>query len=219
MAGRLAQGALALGIVALTGGSAWLALQACAVTLPFVPNACTGAETDSARAALMAAEARTRALNDRVLAAERELARLQCTAAAPDPYRALDPRLWAQGDLAALYGCWALDSTYATRDVDTDEVITYPTWQMCFDGQGAGHQVMRGSDGTDCTGPVSAGFDANGRLRVTEADNLSCEDGGFIHRRDIACTLDSDLRLQCGTLQPETGGEAGIGMTKLTRPL
>jgi len=219
MAGRLAQGALALGIAAFSAGGAWLALEACAVRLPFVPNACTSAETDGARAALMAAEARTRDLSERVLAAERELARLQCTVAAPDPYRPLDLEAWSRSDLGALYGCWSLDSSYATRDVDTDEVITYPVWQMCFDAQGAGRQIMRGTDGTDCTGPVTATLDGAGRLQVTEADNLACADGGYIHRRDISCRLDAGQRLQCETLQPETGGEAAIGMTKLTRPL
>ncbi|MDD9718395.1 hypothetical protein PVW48_16655 [Dinoroseobacter sp. PD6] len=219
MAARLRNTVLAIGLVALTGGSAWLALQACALNLPVLPNACPGARTDAARASLMAAEARTIDLRERVLAAERELARLQCTAAAPDPYRPLDPGAWSRGDLGALYGCWSLDSTYATRDVDTDEVITYPTWQMCFNGQGDGKQVMRGSDGTDCTGPVTARFGTTGQLQVIEADNLSCGDGGYIHRRDIACTLQAASGLQCQTLQPETGGEAGIGMRKLTRPL
>lgn len=219
MAGRVIIWGLSLGLVALSAAGAGLALQACAVRAPFFDDTCSADETDLARAALVAADARTRDLQERVIAAERELARLQCTAAAPDPFRALDPRAFAAGDLGALYGCWALDSTYATRDVDTDDVVTYGTWQMCFDGQGQGKQVMRGSDGTDCTGPVTAGFADDGRLRLTEAGDLACADGGYIHRRDVACTIGADLRLQCDTLQPETGGEAGIGMSKLTQPL
>lgn len=218
MAARLRNTALAIGIVALTGGSAWLALQACATHLPFLPNACPGGPTDAARASILAAEARTLDLRERVLAAERELARLQCTVAAPDPFRPLDPVAWSRGEIAALYGCWELDSTYATRDVDTDEVITYGTWQMCFNGRGAGKQVMRGSDGIDCTGPVSAVFGPGGGLQVAEEENLACGDGGYIHRRNIACALGTDQRLQCETLQPETGGEAGIGVRKMTRP-
>jgi hypothetical protein len=210
---------LSLGLVVLVGGGAALALQACGLRVAFVPGACAGDTADAARSALVAATARGDDLTARVLAAERELARLQCTAAAADPYRPLDPLAWAARDPGALYGCWALDSTYATRDVETDEVITYGTWQMCFDGQGQGQQVMRGSDGTDCTGPLSAAFAGDGRLMVTEAGDLACADGGFIHRRDIACALGADLRLDCATLQPETGGEAGIGMSKMTRPL
>jgi hypothetical protein len=54
---------------------------------------------------------------------------------------------------------------------------------------------------------------------VTEAGDLACADGGYIHWRDIACTLEPSRSLTCTTLQPETGGEAGIGMTKMTRPL
>lgn len=219
MKGRVVIWGLSLGLVVLVGAGAALALQACAVRVSFLPGTCVGDGVAADRAALDAASARGADLRARVLAAERELARLQCTTAAADPYAPFDPQAWAVTDPGVLYGCWAFDSTYATRDVDTDEVITYGTWQMCFDGQGQGRQVMRGSDGTDCTGTISAGFAPDGRLMIAEASDLACADGGYIHRRDIACALGADQQLQCETLQPETGGEAGIGMSKMSRPL
>jgi hypothetical protein len=209
---------LSLGLVGLSAAWAGLALQACAIRMPFLPNACPADTVDAARAALVAQDARTADLTARIAAAERELARIQCVAAGPDPYAPFDREAWQARQLGALYGCWQLDSTYATRDVDTDEVITYGTWQMCFNGRGEGRQIMQGSDGSECAGPLQAGFVADGSLQVLEADNLSCSDGGYIHRRDIACGL-GGAGLQCATLQPETGGEAPVGMSKITQPL
>ncbi|WP_425092557.1 hypothetical protein [Tropicimonas sp. S265A] len=209
---------LSLGLVGLSAAWAGLALQACAVRAPFLPDACPGDAVTGARGELAVLDARTADLTARIAAAERELARIQCVASPPDPYGPFDRDLWQARQLGALYGCWALDSTYATRDVDTDEVITYGTWQMCFNGRGEGRQIMQGSDGSQCAGPVTAGFTAQGRLQVVEADNLACSDGGYIHRRDIACGL-GGAGLQCDTLQPETGGEASLGMSKITQPL
>lgn len=209
---------LSLGLVGLSAAWAGFALQACGVKAPLFPSACPGDTVDTARQDLAVLETRSADLTAQIAAAERELARIQCTAAAADPYAPFDRDLWQQRQLGALYGCWELDSTYATRDVDTDEVITYGTWQMCFNGRGDGRQTMIGSDGSTCSGPVRAGYSPDGRLRVLEADNLACSDGGYIHRRDIACGL-GGAGLQCDTLQPETGGEASLGMSKITQPL
>ncbi|MDJ0993776.1 MAG: hypothetical protein QNI90_09400 [Dinoroseobacter sp.] len=209
---------LSLGLVSASAAWAALALQACAVRAPFLPNACPGDDIEAARSELLVQDARSADLKAQIAAAERELARIQCIAAPADPYAPFDPEVWRARELTALYGCWALESTYATRDVDTDEVITYGTWQMCFDGLGEGRQIMRGSDGSECSGPVRAGYTPQGRLQIIEADNLACSDGGYIHRRNIACGL-SDTGLQCDTLQPETGGEASLGMSKITKPL
>jgi hypothetical protein len=209
---------LSLGLVGLSAAWAGLALQACAVNVSFLPGACPDDSVSTARDELAALDAQSANLRAQIAAAERELARIQCVAAPADPYAPFDRDAWQARQLGALYGCWALDSTYATRDVDTDEVITYGTWQMCFNAQGEGRQVMRGSDGSECAGPVTAGFSSEGRLQILEAGNLACSDGGYIHRRDIACGLGSG-GLQCDTLQPETGGEASLGMSKITQPL
>ncbi|MEM9393100.1 MAG: hypothetical protein AAGA38_04540 [Pseudomonadota bacterium] len=218
MPSRILVIALGFGLVAASAAWATLALQACAVRAPFLPNSCPGEAVEAARADLAVQYARSEDLKSQIAAAERELARIQCVAAPADPYAPFDLNAWQARELTALYGCWALESSYATRDVDTDEVITYGTWQMCFDGVGKGRQIMRGSDGSECSGPVRAEYSPQGSLQIVESDNLACSDGGYIHRRDIACGL-SGTGLQCETRQPETGGEASLGMSKITQPL
>lgn len=217
MSGRVSIPTL-IGSVALVGlasGAAWLVLQACALDIGPLRGLgwCQPETVRAARVQTAVLEADRGELEQRIFDLERELAAMQCTAIPPDPTWPLDPDRWANGDLGMLRGCWALDSSYRTRHVDTGEIVTYPDWRMCFDDKGNGSQVMRGSDGTVCEGPVSAAFGTNG-LAIDEGGDLPCSDGGAIHRRDILCSIAGAGRASCATLQPETGGEAVVGFQR-----
>ena len=166
-------------------------------------------EAELAELALIRASLRSQIANR-----QRMLAGRQCHAALPSTTAPLTQTELEAGDLAALYGCWSLGSNYQTRDVDTGQVISYPTWRMCFDTQGNGVQIMQGDDGSTCDGPVRARIDEGMRLVLGEGGNLACSDGGYIHRRDIACGLADAGCVICGTLQPETEGQADVPFTR-----
>lgn len=202
-------------LVGLVAGGAWLILQACALPIGPLKNLgwCSNETARAARVQTAALEADRDTLEQRIFDLERELAAKQCVAVAPDPTWPLDPERWANGDLGLLRGCWDLDSSYRTRNLDTGEIVTYPEWQMCFDAKGKGTQTMRGSDGSVCEGEVVAAFGTDG-LSIDEGGDLPCSDGGAIHRRDIACAIATGGRATCATPQPETGGEMTVGFQR-----
>jgi len=198
-------------LVLATGAAAYAALQACALRIGFLEEL-SGCPTENAlalEAELEALALRRSALRTEVAYRERVLAGRQCQAALPSLTAPLTQEELAAGDLEALYGCWTLGSSYQTRDVDTGKVISYPVWRMCFDTHGRGKQVMEGDDGSTCEGPITARIDAGTRLVLGEGGNLACSDGGFIHRRDIACTA-LGAGVNCATVQPETDGQATV---------
>lgn len=198
-------------LVMATGAAAYAALQACAVRLALLEglNGCPTAEELALEQELEALALRRAALRSEVAYRERVLAGRQCEAALPSTTAPLTRAELAAEDLEALYGCWTLGSSYQTRDVDTQQVISYPVWRMCFDTQGRGKQVMEGDDGSTCEGPVSARIENKTRLILGEGGNLACSDGGYIHRRDIACAA-VGAGVTCATLQPETEGKADV---------
>lgn len=207
-----------IGTLALTSIvvlSAVLLLRACAINLPFVAHlsTCVPPETTATQNALQVAAFNGQELQRRVFELERELAALQCERPLWDPEAPLTPEGWENRDLSMLYGCWNLDTTYRTRDVDSGEIRTYDQWQMCFDAEGNGTQTMRSTDGIVCEGPVTADFSDIG-LNFREPGNLSCQDGGFIHQRQIACVPAPEGRATCDTLQPETKGQATVGFER-----
>ena len=134
----------------------------------------------------------------------------------PPPYRADEPNTesginreaFQSRDLAAMEGCWELDSDYETRNVRTGRITRYPRWSICFDDQGAGYQQMFGDDGRICQDHVTGAFSEEGKFTVTEPANLDCSDGSFIYRRDTYCELKQDGRAECRSLQPERGTDA-----------
>lgn len=198
-------------LVLATGAAAYAALQACAVRVALLEGL-SGCPTEDERAVETELEAlalRRAALRNEVAYRERLIAGRQCEAALPSTTAPLTRAELAAGDLEALYGCWSLGSSYQTRDVDTGKVISYPVWRMCFDTQGRGKQVMEGDDGSTCEGPITARIDGQTRLVLGEGGNLACSDGGYIHRRDIACTA-LGAGVNCATLQPETDGQANV---------
>jgi len=206
-------GTMGLGIA--SAAAAFAALQSCALRLDILSEL-SGCPTDDelaieaelAELAVMRASLRSQIANR-----QRMLAGRQCQAALPSTMAPLTQTELAEGDLAALYGCWSLGSSYQTRDVDTGQVISYPIWRMCFDTQGRGKQVMQGDDGSTCEGSVTARIDTPERLVLGEGGNLACSDGGYIHRRDIACVAGGG-GVSCETLQPETEGEAEVPFSR-----
>lgn len=205
-----------VGLIVLVAVAGGLSLRACAVNAgglltrfgacpPPSPLAGQLAALDADRATLQAA----------IADAEAALAGRQCTATPPDPNAPFDLSAWQEGDLAALHGCWALDSTYRTRDVDSGVVVSYPVWTVCFDTGGQGYQQVFGDDGSVCEGQVTAEIGPEGRLVIAEPDNLPCSDGGFIHRRQISCAMNVGGLAHCDTLQPETQGQASLGAQRI----
>ncbi|WP_299628903.1 hypothetical protein [uncultured Tateyamaria sp.] len=204
----------ALALMGLVGISAYLILQACA--LPILQDrvsSCRTPQAISTAETLQVSTLRNTDLQRRIFELERELAALQCVKAPPDPNAPLTPEGWDNRDLAMLYGCWDLDSTYRTRDVDTGTIRTYADWQMCFDLEGNGTQTMRADDGTLCEGTVRGAFQGEG-LSLIEPGNLACDDGGYIHQRQISCVPAPQGRATCDTLQPETSGKAQVGFAR-----
>jgi hypothetical protein len=194
-----------------SGAAAYATLQSCAVRLGFLSglNGCpTEAELALERELAELAALRS-SLRAEVAQRERLLAGRQCDAVLPSTTAPLTKAELAAGDLQALYGCWSLGSDYKTKDVDTGQVISYPTWRMCFDTRGRGKQLMQGDDGSTCEGPVTARIETPERLILGEGGNLACSDGGYIHRRDIACVAEGTA-VRCATLQPETEGKADV---------
>lgn len=202
-------------LVAVVATAGVLSLQACAVNGSWLVRFGACPPPSPAAGRLAALEADRAILRAAISEAEASLAGRQCTALAPDPNTPFDTAAWARGDKAALHGCWSLDSTYQTRDVDSGKIISYPIWTACFDTQGQGREVMYGDDGSTCEGPVTAEILSDGRLAMVEPDNLPCSDGGYVHRREIACTVANTGIAECDTVQPETQGQASVAATRI----
>jgi len=205
-----------IGLIGVAGIAAYLVLQACALPLPMLAHL-SGCATDADRTALAQltrATAHAGELQRQIFELEREVAALQCLKGPASASAPLTPEGWAEESLKMFYGCWALDQTYRTRDIDTGAIRTYSRWLMCFDDHGNGRQTMQSNDGITCEGPVKAQYDG-ANVQIIEAENLTCDDGGFVHQRQISCALAEGGGALCDTLQPETGGEAaGVGFTR-----
>lgn len=205
-------GSLALIVMVFFAGH--LLLQACALPvfkryLSYCPTPAEVATTENLELSM----ATGLSLQRRIFELERELSAKQCVLAPPDPTAPLTPEGWQNRDLAMLYGCWDLDTTYRTRDVDTGAIRSYAQWQMCFDQTGVGKQTMRSTDGIVCEGDVRAEF-TDGGLSLIEPGNLACPGAGYIHQRQISCVPAPGGRARCETLQPETKGAATVGFER-----
>lgn len=115
-----------------------------------------------------------------------------------------DQRRFDEGDVSVLNGCWQLQQSLRFTHRDTGAETNFNQWQMCFDAQGNGSQIMRSTDGrVVCEGDVPGDFNGSGSLIITEPGNLQCSDGTFIYRRDITCDIDENGFLACQARQPE----------------
>ncbi len=206
---------LSLTMVAVVAVAAVLVLQSCALDLAFLDRYgdCRSTSEIAAETQLVALDASRMDLVRNIYALEDELAGLQCVATHPDPKRPLIERGWVNRADPMLYGCWDVSLNYQTRDVDDNSVASYSEWQMCFDAAGNGKEIMRDTAGVTCEGPITAEYNELG-LSVVEPGNLMCSDGGYVHQRQIQCQLAEGGAAVCSTLQPETGGQADVGIAR-----
>ncbi|WP_342078218.1 hypothetical protein [Yoonia sp. SS1-5] len=121
----------------------------------------------------------------------------------PDEPEQIDEERFAERDVTLLEGCWQLEQTLTVEDIQTGALTIFDDWQMCFDANGQGQQIMRSNNGIICEGGVPGQFDDGGQLLIAEPGNLQCSDGSFIYRRDISCGIGADGYLSCTARQPE----------------
>ena len=222
---RIAMFIAAILLVLATGGAAYLLVQACGVRLPLIGTVSycapdTGATRDQLAATLQA----SRDAEAEIAALEREIALLACKADPPPPPpppepetpSGLDPDAFRSEDISVMEGRWELSSNYDVRDIRSDRVTRFRYWQICFDAQGNGREIMRATDGTQCSGALSGQL-GQGQLTMREPGNLQCDNGSEIFRRDITCTLDSAGRANCESLQPEINGRGRATLRRAGR--
>jgi hypothetical protein len=218
--------ALAAALVVVVVAAAGLVLAACGLRLPFAPGLVASCDLRSVTAQDDVLAERD-ALLRQIAGLERDLAGQTCAIVLPEPEpepvldpEALDARdrdAFEAADLAAMEGCWMLDSDYATVDRRTGRETHWREWELCFDTTGQGRETMRSTRGDVCDGAVTARFGAPGRFSVIEPDNLQCSGGFFIYRREISCVLDAQGRAQCDTYQPETGSRGDARLRRASR--
>lgn len=210
----------ALVLSAAVAASAFLLLEPCAVDWRALDRfgSCPPASEAAQEARLAELDTARGQIERQILELERELVGTQCLANGPDQRRPFVQQGWDNRMNVMLFGCWDVSLDYQTRDVDSDAVMSYADWQICFDAGAQGREIMRDTNGVVCEGPITAQFTQAGNLSLSEAENLPCSDGGYIHRREIACQMADDGTARCATLQPETGGEAEVALARRMLP-
>ena len=175
----------------------------------------------------LAAEAERQAvLEDRLRGLERRLAafpacpmplpaQAEPETAQPEPEpEGLDPERWRERDTALLEGCWSLGSDYTLRNRSTGVVTRVDSWEMCFDAEGSGEQQFALSDGRECEADVTAEFLEDGRLRISDRENVQCTRGTYIFRRIIDCELEQNGEAACEARQPETSSRSNVRISR-----
>ena len=135
----------------------------------------------------------------------------------PDP-DVLDAEKWDNRDVSVLEGCWALASDYELQDVDTGEVSSVETWTMCFDVQGNGDQHLVMTDGLQCTAESHASFVDDGRLRISDLDDVDCSGEFVIFRRVMECELEPEGEAACISRQTGRVGYSELRITNRVSP-
>ena len=170
------------------------------------------------------------ALEDRVAMLERDLARTgracpqpvalqpppelnaQLEPPEPDP-DALDAEKWEEKDISVLEGCWDLSSDYRLENHDTGEITSVESWEMCFDSHGNGDQQIVMSDGDECAADTLASFVEDGRLQISDLDDVQCTGNFYIYRRIMHCELEPNGEAACISQQPEIGSRSQLRIT------
>jgi hypothetical protein len=207
----------ALFLVAVLG--VWAAMLPACAAAPFlgriIPGRCPPVAASATESALLGELARGRALLAQLKILERELAALDKCAepprierAAPLDHRAetapdriapdrIDPDQWAARDIGLLEGCWLLESDYKLKVRSTGEEITVPHWRACFDAEGNGQQDFQLSNDMECKGPISARFNGDGAMTLSDGASVPCSRNAQIVERTGICTLDAAQIANC----------------------
>lgn len=208
-------------LVAITAVLGALLLPSCGVLKTIVPtwdDWCPVSAQKSVDTRLAVLSDRTSELERLIASRERRLALLQCSRKPPVVAKFKPPEInreaWTARDLAALEGCWNLDSKFSTTDRQTGVSTRYATWRMCFDGAGNGREEMLAENGGTCSGTVRGKFNTNGTLSLDQPGNLQCSDGGFIYRLSSTCQLKGDGTADCSVTQPEPGRSTTINFRR-----
>lgn len=130
----------------------------------------------------------------------------------PEPSTDLAEEAWEERRIDLLEGCWRRISNLAIDDVDTGDVYGVRTWEMCFAPDGTGEQRLEFENGAVCSGPIEADFLPDGRLRISDLQDVPCTDGRAIYAHIAECTRQADGTAECIARQPEMGRE-GIPST------
>jgi hypothetical protein len=115
-------------------------------------------------------------------------------AEAPTPRRDLAPERWDRGDLSLLEGCWRNTAEMTTFDSNTGQRNPLRSWQMCFDRNGIGRQVLIWTDGQRCEGPIRASFNGP-RMSIAETQRCQGSRGLYTGRQD--CVRINDNEAEC----------------------
>ena len=133
----------------------------------------------------------------------------QIAEAPAPPVPDIPEEAWEEQETDFLEGCWTLISDYATQDINTGEIFTVESWQMCFDAAGNGQQTLIYDNGVTCQGDVEAEFTEDGRLQVPDLDDVRCDDNSRILQRMMVCDRRPDGTAYCvaRTLRTGAGSE------------
>lgn len=113
----------------------------------------------------------------------------------PAPRADLPQDQWDRKDLTMLEGCWTLYTELTVFDDTLTHTSNVRSWRQCFDGRGTGQQTIVLVDGRRCEGPLSAAFDRDEILRVTEP--TSCRGTVTMRRSERMCRRLGDTEAEC----------------------
>lgn len=198
-------------VALLLGAGFWLLLAACGIRTPHGVPLLTFCPASPARSGI-APEWRAQTQRQRAL--ETEIQRLElallgapacpraATAAEAAP-ESIPEQAWNRREVGFLEGCWALESDYRVKHVQTGAVRRVASWQVCFDRAGHGRQTLTFDDGQSCSGPMSGAFGDQGRLMLRDAGNVPCADNTFIYERHMTCERTDGAHAHCLSVSPD----------------
>jgi len=209
------------------GVNSSLLLNACEIVLPFKIGKFGNCSTSQGLSEQTELEKKRQELEGLINGLEIDLAGQICpksprpstadiTVQKPDlpKTQKIDEHLWRKGDLAAIEGCWGLNSSYVIIDQQTGKPSPQQTWNICFDGSGNGQQTMRSEDGVACESEVTGRFGAGGKLVIKEDKDLFCSGGVVVFKRTTTCVLDGTGGAACQSFQPRTGGRGSVRLQR-----
>ena len=115
---------------------------------------------------------------------------------------AINDQTWQRRDLAALEGCWELNTDYRFQDVQTSVVRSATNWSVCFDRAGKGRQKIELTGGNVCEAPVEASFPAPDQLQLRDVTDIPCTGGLQIFQRVVECRRQDSAEIACSSRQP-----------------